>query len=224
MKRLFTEEEYKSAKTYDKLPLKCYRCEKEFYQTKHYIYSCSLKTSVHTGKYCSKVCAMTKVVNVECKTCGKKFLKFPNQIKKSKSGNHFCSNSCAATYNNKHKKTGTKRSKLEVWVEEQLLIIYPNIEIHFNRKDTISSELDIYIPSLSLAIELNGIFHYEPIFGEKKLKQTKNNDERKFQACLEKNIEFAIIDTSQQKYFKPKSSQKYLNIITEIINNKLKNI
>ena len=81
---------------------------------------------------------------------------------------------------------------------------------------------DIYIPSLKLAIELNGIFHYEPIFGEDKLKKVQNNDNRKFQACLEKEIEFCIIDTSQQKYFKEKTSQKYLSIITEIIDLKLK--
>ena len=62
-----------------------------------------------------------------------------------------------------------------------------------------------------------GIFHYEPIYGGDKLNQTQNNDERKFQACLEQEIKLCIIDTSQQKYFKEKTSQKYLNIMNEII-------
>ena len=65
---------------------------------------------------------------------------------------------------------------------------------------------------------LNGIFHYEPIYGQDKLSQIQNNDNRKFQACIENGIELCIIDSSQQKYFKEQSSLKYLNIITNIIN------
>lgn len=38
-------------------------------------------------------------INVKCTKCTKEFSKQPNQVKKSK--NHFCSRSCAATYNNK---------------------------------------------------------------------------------------------------------------------------
>jgi len=164
----------------------------------------------------------TKTMNppqqVQCKQCDKKFMRQPGQIKQSKSGNQFCSSSCAATYNNTHKTTGTRRSKLEKYLEEQLVILYPKLEIHFNRKDTINSELDIYIPSLKLAFELNGIFHYEPIHGQKKLAQIQNNDHRKFQACSEKNIGLCIIDSSKLKYFKPKNAQKYLDIIIKIIN------
>jgi hypothetical protein len=100
--------------------------------------------------------------------------------------------------------------------------LYPNLEFHFNRKDAINSELDIYIPTLKLAFELNGIFHYEPIYGSEKLDQIKNNDSRKYQACIEKNIELCIIDSSGLKYFKPEKCQKYLDIITNIINTKLK--
>lgn len=88
------------------------------------------------------------------------------------------------------------------------------------RKDTINGELDIYIPSLKLAFELNGIFHYEPIYNQLQLEKTQNNDQRKFQACLEKGIELCIIDVSKQKYFKESTSQQYLKIITDIINQK----
>lgn len=59
--------------------------------------------------------------------------------------------------------------------------------------------MDIYIPVLSLAFELNGIFHYEPIYGEGKLLSIQNNDDRKFQACLEHDIELCIINSSEQK-------------------------
>lgn len=173
--------------------------------------------------YCCKECRY-KAQNwnprilVQCKHCQKEVLKEGNQIKKSP--NNFCSSSCAASFNNTHKSHGYRRSKLEKWLEEQLPTLFPNLDFHFNRKDAILSELDIYIPSLKLAFELNGIFHYEPIYGADKLCQIQNNDNRKFQACLEKNIELCIIDSSKLSYFKPANAQKYLDIIVEIIREK----
>jgi len=87
----------------------------------------------------------------------------------------------------------------------------------FNDKTTINSELDIYFPDLKLAFELNGIFHYEPIFSQNKLDQIQNNDNRKFQACIEQGIELCIIDSSSLKYFKESNCKKYLDIIVNII-------
>ena len=135
--------------------------------------------------------------------------------------NYFCNSSCAATYNNTHKTKGNRKSKLEFYLEKELPLLYPNLEFHFNRKDAINSELDVYIPSLNLAFELNGLFHYEPIFGENKLEQIHNNDKRKFQACLERNIELCIIDSSKLKYFKESNAKPYLGIVVDIINKKL---
>ena len=72
-----------------------------------------------------------------------------------------------------------------------------------------------------LAFELNGIFHYEPIYGEKKLNQIQNNDTRKFQACLEKGIEMCMIDVSSLSYFKPANAKKYLDIVCGLIDMKM---
>jgi len=173
---------------------------------------------------CSASCASTlssryhKPVIVFCMTCNKKLVRKPSNIEPS--GHTFCSKSCAGQYYNAHKTTGTRRSKLEIYLEEQLKIKYPNLEFVFNNKETIQSELDIYIPSLKLAFELNGIFHYEPIYGKDKLTSIQNNDDRKFQACLEQGIELCIIDSSKQKQVNEKSSKKYFDIIIEIINKK----
>ena len=156
---------------------------------------------------------------VTCKVCGKLFKKKKCDIKKTI--NNFCSHSCNGTYNNTHKLVGTRRSKLEKWLEETLVAKFPQTDFTFNQKSIINSELDIYIPSMKLAFELNGIFHYEPIFGEEKLSQTQNNDHRKFQACAERGISLCIIDISGQKYFKESTSQKYLDIISDIINQKM---
>jgi hypothetical protein len=73
---------------------------------------------------------------------------------------------------------------------------------------------------MKLAFELNGIFHYESIYGEAKLHQIQNNDKRKFQACLERGIELCIIDSSNLKYFKESNAKPYLDIIINIINKK----
>jgi len=219
MKHLYTQENFEQAKVTDLLPVQCETCNRFYSISKKRLYGIlNPKVTRETGQYCSKECRK-KGQNVTCKNCNTVFYKTASEIKKCP--NHFCSCSCAATYNNTHKKHGTRRSKLEVWIEEQLIVLYPELEIHFNRKDTINSELDIYIPSLSLAIELNGIFHYEPIYGKDKLSKIENNDDRKFQACLERNIELCIIDTSNQSYVTPKTSQRFLDIVCSVVNKKL---
>lgn len=160
---------------------------------------------------------MNEKNKVSCSNCGIEFYKIPSQQKRTK--NNFCSKNCAAIYNNKHKTHGTRVSKLELFLQENLQKTY-FYDFHFNRKDTINSELDIYIPELKLAFELNGIFHYEPIYGTEKLNQIQNNDNRKFQACLEKGIELCVIDTSWIKYNTLPRRNKILNIIENIISKK----
>lgn len=221
MKPLYTEIEFLNTKPKEKLSCQCYQCNSTFF-----IYKSNIQQELTHNrgriKFCSQNCnkLFNKPVNiVTCKNCNKEFHKRLCEVKKTK--NNFCSMSCAGSYNNLHKTKGTIRSKLEIYLEETLLSTYNSLQIDFNKKDTIDSELDIYIPSLKLAFELNGIFHYEPIFGQEKLSQIQNNDQRKFQACLEKNIELCIIDNSGMKYFKKESADKFLNIIINIINSKL---
>ena len=225
MKTLYTDEEFKNAKAITKLPLECQYCHNTFYQEKRRIQAILSGKFNYTGVFCSPKCNNAfryPVYEVTCNQCGKSFRKQLKEIKKSK--NHFCCHSCAAIYRNSHKVKGTRVSKLEIWLQEQLAKSYPKIEFHFNRKDTINSELDIYIPSLKLAFELNGIFHYEPIYGFDKLSATKNNDNRKLQACFENGIEICIIDISSMKNFKEKNATKYLDIIINIIEQRLKGI
>jgi len=196
------------------IPHTCIWCKNTF--NRHKRYEKHLK---RLNCYCSTKCrnehdSFIGTTEVVCKQCNKTFRKHNSQMKYK---NNFCSSSCAAIYNNTHKTYGTRRSKLEKYLEEKLKEKYPKLDIHFNRKDAINSELDIYIPSLKLAFELNGIYHYEPIHGPEKLASVQNNDQRKFQACLERGIELCIIDTSSIKHFKENKANKFLNIIIEII-------
>lgn len=222
MKLLIPIADLQKYKSRDLIPVECYNCHKTFKLRKHHV-QCSLSEKSHgQGKFCSRKCGtdFSQIrLTLNCTNCSKEFKRISSQTKGSK--NQFCSSYCSGYYNATHKTKGTRRSKIEIWLESKLTSIYSNLEIHFNRKDTINSELDIYIPSLKLAIELNGIFHYEPIYGKEKLKSIQNNDERKFQACAEKQISLCIIDTTGIKYFKEQNVKKFLDIITKIINKKL---
>jgi len=221
---LYTDEEFEKAISRDKLPLKCKYCEKIFYKSKHYIQTADIESRRENYDFCGNLCRAKYQfkghrVDFNCEQCGKPASKTLSDYKKTK--HHFCSQSCSATYHNQRKQTGIRRSKFEVWVEEQLVSLYPNLEFHFNRKDTILSELDIYIPELKLAFEINGIFHYEPIFGQDKLNRIQKNEKGKFAACIENGISLCIIDISTLKYFKVSRGQKFLDIITTIIDQTL---
>lgn len=214
-----TQQEFDNAKSLQKIEVICTYCDKIYFKTKKKILS-NFKTFNLYPKFCSNKCQCMSirhlhVVSTTCINCDKYFNLRKSQYQKSV--NHFCSKSCSATFNNKNKTYGTRRSKLEIYLEQQLRKLYPDLEILFNSKTEINSELDIYIPSLKLAFELNGIFHYEPIFGTNKFNQIQNNDSNKFQKCQEKGISLCIIDTSSQKRFTEQSSQKFLDIINQLI-------
>lgn len=221
MKPLYTKQQFNFSKSTDLLPCKCYHCNETFYKKKKYIKH-EIKSNKGEVKYCSHACKSKDKITTQivyCNHCDKEFEKQFSQIKKNK--NNFCSHSCSATFNNKHKSCGNRRSKLEGWLETQLTKFHPNLQIDFNKKNAIKSELDIYIPSLNLAFELNGIFHYEPIYGASKLQQIQENDISKSKACHDAKIDLCTIDTSGQKYFKESTSQKYLDIINNIIKERL---
>lgn len=223
MKHILDDPNFICLKNHESYPMICHVCSKSFLKTKG-----NLKHKLKNGSInfmCSKDCVSknntTTKRQINCTQCNIQTYVFASKTRKNKSGNYFCSLSCSATYNNTHKKFGNRRSKLEKWIEEQLNYIYPNLKILYSNKEKIKSELDIYLPTLNLAFELNGIYHYEAIHGTDKLNQIQNNDQRKFQLCLDNNIELHVIDTSQHKYVKPSTNQKYLDIIQKIINIKI---
>lgn len=155
-----------------------------------------------------------------CETCGKTSRRGKNELKRCK--HHFCSRSCAGKYYNTHKITGVRRSLLEKWLEEKLSEQYPKLEILFNEKKAIGSELDILIPSLHLAFELNGIFHYQPIFGRRKFERIINNDQSKQDGCIARKIELIVLDVSSQTKFTERSSTQYLERISREIAKRIK--
>ena len=226
MQPLYTDAKFKSAKSRTMLPLRCLHCSKTFFKPKHRIQEAIFPSKRESYDFCSRTCSNNHhrppPKTVICEQCHQPFKKLVCHILKTK--HNFCCKSCAAKWNNAHKTKGTRVSKIECWLQSQLPTIYPSIEFHFNRKDAINGELDIFIPSLKLAFELNGIFHYEPIYGPEKLAQMQTNDKRKAQACLEHGIELCIIDVSSMTYFKEQRAMKFLKIIQDVINSKLADV
>jgi len=172
-------------------------------------------------KHCSKPFSLSKIdiheamcykYDKECKMCGKKWRANHDQMP-----NIFCSRSCSTIYNNSHKKKGIRRSKLECFLEKELLKLYPLVDLEFNKVNDMGFELDIFIPSLKLAFEINGIVHYKNIYGQEKYERIKNNDRNKMIKCVANGINLIVLDTMEQSKFNEPSSQKYLNTIREII-------
>lgn len=88
--------------------------------------------------FCSVFCRTKSQENFQiklCKNCNLPTKKNLSQIIKNKNDNFFCNRSCSVTYHNTHKQKGFKRSKLEKWIESQLIILYPKLLFKFNEKE-----------------------------------------------------------------------------------------
>jgi len=174
-------------------------------------------------KYCSRQCcdkSRITQVSCECAWCRNKFFKRKSDLR---SKNHFCNNSCAAKYNNAHKKKGIRRSKLEIYIEKQIKNKYKTLEVKYNEiHNDVGLELDFYFPSLKFAIEINGIFHYKPIYGLKKFISIQNNDKLKKTLCQEKSINLYILPYVEARttlFIEEKYWNMFDNILNYIINN-----
>ena len=216
-----TQEHFDNAKTRDMILLTCCVCQQSFNRLKKKILSNYKEKREHI--YCSNICQGTDrssqgLSNVQCSECYKTFSKMKSQIR---SNNNFCSRSCASTYNNKHKTHGTRRSKYEIQLEELLKKKLPSLLIKFSDKTTIGSELDLYIPSLNLAFEIQGIFHYEPIFGQEKLEQIQKNDLLKVSRCNKLGIKLHHIDISKLTKCTEKNCELYNQEVLNILKSAL---
>lgn len=181
-----------------------------------------IKSECKEGKshYCSNECRprTSGLQTHQCKTCGSEVKRYASLIPKN--GNVFCNNSCAGIWKNKNRDVkGTTRSKLEKWLEEQLTKLYPNMNVLYNDNKLVGMELDIQIPELKLAFEINGIFHYKDVFNNGSLTRRIELDENKKKLCENIGVKLIEVDSSKQIYFTEKSSQKYLDLIIETIDN-----
>lgn len=198
----------------------CYLITCENCGQPHYKAQCEMLKGLRRNKkfFCSRQCQheyRSTTQEVQCANCNVSFFKLPSQIVKTK--NNFCSKSCAATFNNKNKKFGLRRSKIEKLIEQMLLLEYPELSFFCNQKDIIGLELDFYFQSLMLAIQANGPLHYQPIYGQIKLSQIQAMDEEKRKACQDRGITLIELDYSEDKYLNKKKIEGRLSQIKTIL-------
>ena len=223
MTPLYTQQQFDEGCYKTNLSLQCENCLCTFYKTKKeigYFLAKKKRYSENWGRYCSSKCwgeALRKSnrKTINCKNCNKEI--DLTYYRLAWSENHFCSNSCCAKFNNPNRKKKGK-SKIEYWLNDQLIKKYPNLNFIFNDRKVLDGlELDIYIPSLSIGFELNGVFHYEPVFGYKQLNNQVSRDCKKAYLCMQKKINLCVIDITSLTYFKEHKCLKFLQIITDII-------
>ena len=218
-----SQKEFDNSKSRDLITLNCTMCNMTYKRSKKNILDTFTRHNIYP-KYCSQKCSANfkkqqATIETICCNCNKPIIKLLNQsLKYSK---NFCSNSCKGSFINKNKTKGIRRSKLEIYLEEKLTELYPTFEILYSNKTTIGSELDIYIPSLKLAFEVQGIFHYEPIYGQEKLEQIQKNDKLKKETCLSKEIDLVLIDISKLKRCTVNTVTPYNTQVMNTINTRL---
>ena len=174
--------------------------------------------------FCSRTCRygyQEKGQATSCAQCQKSIRKTPAEIRKTKR-HVFCSKSCAATFNNRHKEYGCRRSRLEKYIEQQLSRQFHGLVFICNSHEAIGAELDFYFPTLRLAIEINGVIHYRPIYGSAKLKQVQDSDRHKARSCRKQNIKLKIVDVSGEVSYTKAMRERYWNIVKALVASTLK--
>lgn len=112
----------------------------------------------------------TSNMQYPCDSCGKVYLTTYSNITHINTSKHFC-RSCLCSV-----------SSHEIEIVEYLQEIYKGSIVTNTRKIITPKELDIYLPELNLAIELNGTYWHSSKFVERQQHYTK------YLACKEKGI------------------------------------
>jgi hypothetical protein len=172
------------------MQVNCLNCNKSFEKLSHEI------KRTNNRNFCCRSCRgkyyETKI-EMMCGNCGAKISRYRKEAIKSKSNVCYCSSKCACTINMKTRKK-SRRSKCEILLHELLVNAFPKLTILSNDKTMLDGmEVDIAIPTLSLAIEWNGIVHFKPIYGEEKLHQIQTRDDIKIKIANNKNINLIVV-------------------------------
>lgn len=146
-----------------------------------------------------------------CSYCNGRIFRTERDISNSKTNTFFCNKSCKTKYANQYQIIHKPKSRAEILLVKLIRDKFPNLEVQENVRNVLQSklEIDIFIPSLKLAIELNGPVHYIPMYGQEKLDKVKDKDLLKQAEINQLGFNLIIIDISQLN--SRKSTDNFIN-------------
>ena len=114
------------------------------------------------------------------------------------------------------RKSSKVGSKLEHFILEQLLA--SGYKVNFHQEHSLSNtrlQIDLLIPSLNVAIEVDGPSHFLPVWGEDALKKNISYDEKKAGLLLGKGL--VLIRIKQTKDFSRSRGEKIYNELAPLL-------
>lgn len=124
------------------------------------------------------------------------------------------------------RETSKTGSKLEKFLLDKLLGAGYNVEFH-KEQSILNTKLqiDLFIPKLNVAIEVDGPSHFEPVWGDDALKRNKKYDNKKTGLIIGKGL-FLIRIKQSKDFSKTRGSiifEELNQILLKIINKTLDN-
>jgi len=110
-------------------------------------------------------------------------------------------------------------SKMELYLLEQL--IADGYRVDFHKEQTLVNtklQIDLFLPTMGIAIEVDGPSHFEPVWGEDALEKNQKYDNKKNGIILGKGL--ALIRIKQSKDF----SKTRANVIYQELKHKIETI
>ena len=120
------------------------------------------------------------------------------------------------------RKAARNGSKMERFLLEELS--KEKIVVQFHKEHFLKNqklEIDLFVPELRVAIEIDGPSHFKPVWGEENLARNKKSDQQKTGLILSQGLILIRIKQNQrtsQRYFR-----KTLSILLESLNKIRKN-
>lgn len=98
-------------------------------------------------------------------------------------------------------KSSSEEEYVRLLLEEEFKKPFPNIRPSWmhNESTGYALELDMFNEDMMLAVEYNGIHHYEPIFGEDSLASVMKKDILKQELCLQSGVHLIQIKAHKKK-------------------------
>jgi very-short-patch-repair endonuclease len=109
-------------------------------------------------------------------------------------------------------------SKMELYILEKLLA--DGYKVDFHKEQMLVNtklQIDLFLPTMGVAIEIDGPSHFEPVWGDDALQKNKKYDTKKNGIILGKGL--TLIRIKQTKDFSKSRASIVYNQLKELLNN-----